>query len=279
MSAQGSYRFSVLVFLGALALPLAGSGASYFPLEKGNFWIYGSDSLDNVVRFEVTERTENIAQADLGGLAAVLRDRGDEIDLEIPEKGFELFYRFVADSTWEHRDLSMCNDRARATVAYAKEPIKTYAGTFADCLEIRFEDIQCLDAGRLEEYWAPGVGLVMWREVRIFGVITWQLLEYDAGGDAAGTPFKRGDVNADGDVNIADAVSALTILFCFQGCSSPPCPDAADTNDDGGLNIADPIRILVLLFADDSPLPPPFSECGPDPTADLLDCPSFEPCP
>ncbi len=82
------------------------------------------------------------------------------------------------------------------------------------------------------------------------------------------TGFKRGDANADGGVNIADAISLLGHLF--GGEPSPVCPDAADANDDGALNIADAIKILGHLFAGEGPLPDPFDACGPDPTDDEL---------
>ncbi len=76
--------------------------------------------------------------------------------------------------------------------------------------------------------------------------------------------FKRGDANADGGVNIADAIYTLQNLFA-QG---PPilCPDAADANDDEGVNIADAIYVLQNLFADGPAIPPPHPGCGNDPT-------------
>jgi len=87
--------------------------------------------------------------------------------------------------------------------------------------------------------------------------------------------FIRGDVNADGSHNIADAIAALGYLFGGQGI---PCLDAADINDDGGLNIADPITLLQYLFAGGPPPPAPFEACGGDPTPPGLGCDSFPPC-
>ena len=91
-----------------------------------------------------------------------------------------------------------------------------------------------------------------------------------------GTRFNRGDVNADGSLNIADAVALLGSLF--GGQPPPVCPDAADANDDGVLNIADPIAVLAHLFGGGGALPEPFGRCGADQTEDRLDCPSFPPC-
>jgi hypothetical protein len=58
---------------------------------------------------------------------------------------------------------------------------------------------------------------------------------------------RTGDVNADGKVDIADAIRLLGYLF---GHAEPPgCMKAADANDDDGVDIADAIAILSYLFA------------------------------
>ena len=96
------------------------------------------------------------------------------------------------------------------------------------------------------------------------------------GGCATCEAFLRGDVNADGDRNIADAINLLGHLF--GGQSVPSCPDAADANDDGGLDIADAIKILGHLFGGDGPLADPFGACGADPSADDLEQCVYPPC-
>ncbi|MEE8142583.1 MAG: hypothetical protein V3T77_05745, partial [Planctomycetota bacterium] len=92
--------------------------------------------------------------------------------------------------------------------------------------------------------------------------------------------FVRGDINADGGTNIADAIYLLTALFAMG--PPPRCSDAADTNDDGIVNIADAIYLLSALFVIGAPdvLPPNDNTgCGMDPTADMVDCVSFPQCP
>lgn len=88
--------------------------------------------------------------------------------------------------------------------------------------------------------------------------------------------FCRGDVDDDGNVNIADAVTALNYLI---GGPMPLCLDAIDINDDGAVTIADPIYLLSFLFAATAPPPPPFPVCGVDSTPDSVDCTLFLSCP
>ncbi|HIN81081.1 MAG TPA: hypothetical protein EYN00_08395 [Planctomycetes bacterium] len=80
----------------------------------------------------------------------------------------------------------------------------------------------------------------------------------------------RGDCNNDSGFNIADVVYLLANLF--SGGEDPSCDDACDGNDDGSLNIADAVYSLTALFNGGASPPPPFPDCGIDPTDDALDC-------
>ena len=83
--------------------------------------------------------------------------------------------------------------------------------------------------------------------------------------------FKRGDGNADGEVDIADVVFGLSGLF--TGGPWGNCRDALDANDDGTVNIADQVFTLTFLFIPGSPPPPPpYPFCGDDQTPDPVDC-------
>lgn len=95
-----------------------------------------------------------------------------------------------------------------------------------------------------------------------------------------GVRFARGDADADGSINLTDAIVVLG--FLFLGTRMPECMDAADADDDAGDNLAltDAIVILSWLFQG-GPAPPeptPSSgtyvaeDCGPDPTPDGLGC-------
>ena len=104
--------------------------------------------------------------------------------------------------------------------------------------------------------------------VEAFGAQTERVEEFTIEGGLS--LFRRGDVNDDGQLNIADAIAVLSYLFA--DAPLPPCPDAADANDDGQLNIADAIATLSYLFAGGT-MPAPSPGCGTDPTpSDLPPC-------
>ena len=88
---------------------------------------------------------------------------------------------------------------------------------------------------------------------------------------STGEPFRRGDANVDGKLDIADPIATLGYLFL--GGAELPCLDAADADDSGGLDITDAVRSLNYLFLDAEAPPAPGADvCGEDPTGDELDC-------
>lgn len=85
------------------------------------------------------------------------------------------------------------------------------------------------------------------------------------------TGFRRGDVNRDAEIDIADSVAALVALF-VPDSGSLPCVSAADTNDDGAFDVSDPVYLLAFLFNPGAPAIPEPLNCAPDPTPDALPC-------
>lgn len=99
------------------------------------------------------------------------------------------------------------------------------------------------------------------------------------GGGPTGDEYRRGDVNDDAVVNIADVVYLLNALF-VPGSLPPTCAKTGDTNDDGVVNVADAVFFLNSLFVPGSPsITPPGPGCGVDPTPDALDCLLYANCP
>ncbi|MBI4586444.1 MAG: PKD domain-containing protein [Planctomycetes bacterium] len=94
---------------------------------------------------------------------------------------------------------------------------------------------------------------------------------------AGAADFARGDVDANGQPEITDAI--LTLGFLFLGDPKElDCRDAADVDDTGVVDITDAVSLLTFLFlGGEGPLPP-FPGCGPDPTGDDLNCASYPHC-
>jgi hypothetical protein len=86
------------------------------------------------------------------------------------------------------------------------------------------------------------------------------------------TPFRRGDVNVDGEVYLSDVISLLNHLF---DSGDVLCARAADGNDSGELTIADASFKLDYFFFGKAP---PFAACGLDYTPDALGCEAFARC-
>ena len=95
-------------------------------------------------------------------------------------------------------------------------------------------------------------------------------------GEVQEVSFRRGDANQDGKMDLSDAVYVVERLFIVQ--DPIPCGDSADATDDGVLDVTDVIKITAYLFLGFEPPPPPFAECGLDPTEDGLGCESFSSC-
>jgi hypothetical protein len=91
-------------------------------------------------------------------------------------------------------------------------------------------------------------------------------------------PFlQRGDPNADGVLDLTDAVSILLHLF-GQRPAAVRCRQAADADGNGTANIADAIYLLRFLFQLGPPPPAPFPDCGPIQDPAGLDCAAYPPC-
>jgi hypothetical protein len=92
----------------------------------------------------------------------------------------------------------------------------------------------------------------------------------------SGRPFRRGDVNADGLLNITDAVFLAS--FLFRNGPLPACLKSGDANDDDSLNITDVVSLLSYLIRNGAALAEPLRSCGLDPTLDELSCDRDSPC-
>jgi K319-like protein len=96
-----------------------------------------------------------------------------------------------------------------------------------------------------------------------------------AEGARAAEPFRRGDPNDDGAVNLSDVETMLGFLFLADPV--PPCLAAVDANADAVLDISDAVYLLRYLFQGGAapPAPGPIS-CGVAPAGS--DCQSYSHC-
>ena len=88
--------------------------------------------------------------------------------------------------------------------------------------------------------------------------------------------FVRGDTDGNRLQDISDPIR--TLLYLFRGGADLPCRDAADANDDASVDVGDPIFTLGTLFTGGAVPPPPWPDCGRDPTPDDLGCREFDSC-
>ena len=64
--------------------------------------------------------------------------------------------------------------------------------------------------------------------------------------------FGFGDANADGAINVGDAV--YIVNYIFKGGPPPPLPNLADANGDCAINIGDAVYLINYVFKS-GPLP------------------------
>jgi hypothetical protein len=91
-------------------------------------------------------------------------------------------------------------------------------------------------------------------------------------------PFIRGDANADGAENLADAI--FLISYFFTDGAQPGCTSSADANSDLKVDIGDAIFLINHQFLNGSAPASPYPNCGGDPLGSGgLGCTDFSTCP
>jgi hypothetical protein len=257
---------------------VANAAPRYFPLDQGNTWTYVDPNRAGAGELKISVKGEQggLIVVDFYGTEGLIEDRGDELDIEIPDEGGLVPYYRFKEATFVHHDVFSCETGRDMTAAATDDVVDTPAGVFEGCLRLEYGPGHCADAGRSVEWWKADVGLVKWVEESFIGPRTHVLQSY---GPAPTTEtFRRGDTDGDGSLVISDAISILNYLFTGTG-HAPSCEDAADVNDDGVLNIGDPIFLLGYMFLGSATPPAPGPDnCGEDPTPDTLPTCDFPSC-
>jgi hypothetical protein len=101
--------------------------------------------------------------------------------------------------------------------------------------------------------------------------------EGPAGTEPPQQPFKRGDVDGNGLLDITDPIRNLTFQFIgLPGGEQPTCLDALDDDGNNQIEITDPITSLQIQFVGGAPVDPGFESCGPDNDNDpILGCEAY----
>ncbi len=87
------------------------------------------------------------------------------------------------------------------------------------------------------------------------------------------TEFRRGDTNQDGATSISDAVFLIAYLF-LSGAPSG-CLVTCDSNGDASIDVGDVVYMLNALFTGGASIPAPWPNCGREPTASGIACPTY----
>lgn len=91
--------------------------------------------------------------------------------------------------------------------------------------------------------------------------------------------FVRGDANATGEVDIADAIRTISLVLLRTDLPNL-CNDAVDANDSGGLDLSDAIYLLNYIFVAGPAVPDPgVARCGFDRSQDEINCEAYAVCP
>ena len=79
-----------------------------------------------------------------------------------------------------------------------------------------------------------------------------------------GTPFRRGDADTNGSLDLTDGIFILNYLF--SGGRAPSCMESANTDNNLAIELTDAIAILQYLFLGAAPPTAPGpTDCGRDP--------------
>jgi hypothetical protein len=182
-----SKRFLILGAI-AVALVLAGAAGAegrvdYFPLTSGMAWAYG-DSFHVVQVGGMMKSLPPIYIVDYMGQKRFFIPLDDGKVLEQRDGKRRLLYDFGAKvgASWKIEPLgdgSEILDGTVVTVADTAAAVTTPYGTFKGCVHLSMKPRAGLaDAGIMDMWFAPGVGLVKWSEVWIGGVRSFALTRF-----------------------------------------------------------------------------------------------------
>jgi hypothetical protein len=178
----GTKTITASLFVNLFGGALVAQTPDYFPLQKGNAWMYrATQGRLNPVQTISVEDTETIdgrtywrveffgrslllRRADDGNLFSFQRDTGQE----------KLFLPLGApEGQRTESEFDSCTKSA--TVKSRSASLKTQLGEFGTALQLGYEPV-CADAGFSTQYFLPYVGLVQQEGTSIAGPVRYELV-------------------------------------------------------------------------------------------------------
>jgi hypothetical protein len=170
--------------------------SSYFPLAIGNQWIYkfNEGPFFDTVTIVDTQRVNGkqyYAFQNNGGnkyiwfgkdtnRVYIIDTVANRLDNSNVSECMVYDFSVATGESWE---LSLnnsnldCDYAGKITLAKKNDSIITIAGMFTNCYKFSRTILSCRDAGRVEEWFAAGIGRVAYSEESIAGIRNWYLLQ------------------------------------------------------------------------------------------------------
>ena len=163
----------------------ASARTDYFPLSFGRIWVYteGGEIVVAEMAMEPDSSTVYMLKTSMAGPQVFTRD-GDRV-FEVREEDRRLWYDFSAPvgESWTiepfGEDADDMMGGATVTVQSRTDEVELPYGTFSECIHFAFTPPSNLaDAGLLDQWFAPGVGLVKMTVQTIAGPLSYELSEF-----------------------------------------------------------------------------------------------------
>ncbi len=167
------------------------SDTSYFPISVGNLWTYQNSD-------KTMTQTETVVEAKLirgklyyslalygsGPNFWIRTDQNKVYMLDIrsyTDTTEQMIYDFsanVGESWTVNVAEGSCEYGGEITVISKSDSLYTPKGTFRNCIHLQ-RSVPCCDAGRIDEWFAPGIGNVLYYEIFIWGMDGFSLTDFN----------------------------------------------------------------------------------------------------
>lgn len=207
----------------ALLVAAVPAAAAFFPLSTGNSWTYKDLSGGSAFTVTVGQSLERGGKVYYhlrgyaeGDVMARVRENGDLVYLD-PEGNETVLTPLSAEAGgWQKAPLRMCDQEAQALERRGKHDGP--AGPLGEVLEVRYQTLNCADAGVEKEQYADNIGMVRRVVTTIAGPRTYDLVSARVGKVAIdASAYGRFTVTAD----YQPGSEFMTVVFRLQNAGAP----------------------------------------------------------